>query len=96
MPWAPTTGRMGMALSILSYAGEVRLGILTDEGLVPGPETILTEFQAEFEALLVAAQGVGRLLASSEVAERSSVSVEPVEPRPRADPQDALGILGQG
>jgi diacylglycerol O-acyltransferase len=52
LPWAPTTGRMGVAVSILSYAGEVRLGLLTDKGLVPAPETIIDAFHAEFEALL--------------------------------------------
>lgn len=51
MAWVPTTGRMGVGISVLSYAGEVRLGVLTDEGLAPDPETIITEFHAEFEAL---------------------------------------------
>jgi diacylglycerol O-acyltransferase len=51
LPWAPTTGRMGVAVSILSYAGEVRLGLLTDQGLVPDPETIIDAFDAEFETL---------------------------------------------
>jgi diacylglycerol O-acyltransferase len=39
-------------VSILSYAGEVRLGVLTDEGLVPDPEQIIAAFHAEFEELL--------------------------------------------
>jgi WS/DGAT/MGAT family acyltransferase len=56
LPWAPTTGRMGVAVSILSYAGEVRLGLLTDKGLVPDPETIIDAFHAEFEALLARAR----------------------------------------
>jgi diacylglycerol O-acyltransferase len=53
--WVPTTGRMGVGVSVLSYAGEVRLGVLTDAGLVPDPETIVAGFDAEFEALLVQA-----------------------------------------
>jgi len=52
LPWAPTTGRMGVAVSILSYAGGVRLGLLTDKCLVPDPEAIIDAFHAEFEALL--------------------------------------------
>jgi diacylglycerol O-acyltransferase len=56
LPWAPTTGRMGVAVSILSYAGEVRLGLLTDQGLVPDPKTIIDAFHAEFEALLARAR----------------------------------------
>jgi len=55
LPWAPTTGRMGIALSVLSYAGEVRLGVLADEGLVPEPERVVAGFQAEFDALLAQA-----------------------------------------
>lgn len=55
LPWAPTTGRIGMAVSILSYAGDVRLGFLTDAGLVPDPEAIVKAFHTEFEALLLRA-----------------------------------------
>ncbi len=56
MFWVPQSGRLGMGVSILSYAGEVRMGLITDEGLVPDPETIIAGFQAEFEALLAAAR----------------------------------------
>ena len=56
LPWAPTTGRMGLAVSILSYAGQVRLGILADEGLVPDPKEIIAAFHDEHEALLARAQ----------------------------------------
>jgi diacylglycerol O-acyltransferase len=55
LAWVPTTGRMGVGVSILSYAGEVRLGVLTDEGLVPDPEAIITAFHAEFDDLLTRA-----------------------------------------
>jgi WS/DGAT/MGAT family acyltransferase len=56
LPWAPTTGCIGVAVSILSYAGEVRLGLLTDQGLVPDPERIAEAFHAEFETLLSRAE----------------------------------------
>jgi diacylglycerol O-acyltransferase len=52
LAWVPTTGRIGVGVSVLSYAGEVRLGILTDEGLVPDPEQVIAAFHAEFDALL--------------------------------------------
>jgi hypothetical protein len=52
LPWAPPTGRIGVAVSILSYAGHVQVGVLTDEGLVPDPETIVTAFHDEYEDLL--------------------------------------------
>ena len=55
LPWAPTTGRMGLAISILSYAGQVRLGFLTDQGLVPDPETLVAAFHDEHQALLARA-----------------------------------------
>jgi diacylglycerol O-acyltransferase len=56
LPWAPTTGRMGVAVSILSYAGVVWLGLLTDQGLVPDPERILDAFHAEFQVLRARAE----------------------------------------
>jgi hypothetical protein len=40
-----------MGVSIISYAGKVWLGVATDQGLVPDPETIIAEFQVEFEQL---------------------------------------------
>ena len=52
MAWAPTTGRMGIGISVLSYAGKARLGILTDEGLTPEPETIIAGFHTELGVLL--------------------------------------------
>jgi WS/DGAT/MGAT family acyltransferase len=59
MFWVPLAGGVGVGVSILSYAGQVRLGVLTDVGLVPDPEVIITGFHAEFGALLSVAQEVG-------------------------------------
>jgi diacylglycerol O-acyltransferase len=56
MFWVPQSGHLGMGVSILSYAGRVWLGVITDEGLVPDPETIIVGFQAEFDALLALAR----------------------------------------
>jgi len=56
MFWVPQSGRLGMGVSILSYDGQVWLGVMTDEGLVPDPEAIIAGFQAEFDELLAAAQ----------------------------------------
>jgi hypothetical protein len=50
--WVPQSGRLGLGVSMLSYAGEVCVGIATDAGLVPDPEAIIAEFQAEFDELL--------------------------------------------
>ena len=49
--WVPQSGRLGLGVSILSYAGQVTLGIATDAGLVPDPEAIIRDFHAEFEQL---------------------------------------------
>jgi diacylglycerol O-acyltransferase len=55
MFWVPQSGRLGLGISILSYAGGVMLGVATDEGLVPDPERIVEAFKLEFEALRTAA-----------------------------------------
>jgi hypothetical protein len=39
-------------VSILSYAGEVMVGVVSDVGLVPDPQRIVAGFEAEL-ALLV-------------------------------------------
>jgi diacylglycerol O-acyltransferase len=53
--WVPQSGRLGLGLSILSYRGEVRLGIASDARLVADPERIVDGFYAEWEALLALA-----------------------------------------
>ena len=52
MFWVPCSGKAAMGISILSYGGEVRLGLATDEGLIPDPENIIDGFYSEFDALL--------------------------------------------
>jgi len=49
--WVPQSGRVGMGVSICSYAGEVRLGVATDAGLVPDPEAIVRAFTEEVAEL---------------------------------------------
>jgi diacylglycerol O-acyltransferase len=48
----PHTARLGLGISILSYAGQVRLGVITDAGLAPDPERIIEGFDTEFDQLL--------------------------------------------
>jgi diacylglycerol O-acyltransferase len=59
MFWVPQSGRLGLGVSILSYAGRVWLGVMTDRGLVPDPETIVDRFHAEFDELLEMARAAG-------------------------------------
>jgi hypothetical protein len=40
-----------MGISILSYAGNVRLGLATDAGLIPDPQRIIDGFEAELERM---------------------------------------------
>ncbi len=51
MFWVPQAGRLGMGISILSYAGNIHLGIVTDAGLVPCPAEVLAGVVAEVEQL---------------------------------------------
>lgn len=52
MFWVPQSGRLGLGLSILSYAGEVLVGVASDAGLVPDPERIVTGFEEEMARLV--------------------------------------------
>jgi len=52
MFWVPQSGRLGLGISILSYAGNVYVGIATDAGLIPEPDEILLGFYAEYDGLL--------------------------------------------
>ena len=50
--WVPQSGHMGLGVSIFSYDGQVVVGVASDKGLVPDPESIATAFEEEFEALV--------------------------------------------
>ncbi len=49
--WAPTSGHMGMSVSIFSYRGEVTVGLMVDAALVPDPDHIAGRLSDELEAL---------------------------------------------
>ncbi len=53
MFWVPQSGDIGMGVSILSYAGGVQFGLITDAGMVPDPEHVIAGFRPEFERLLL-------------------------------------------
>lgn len=50
--WVPQSGDIGMGVSILSYAGKVQFGLITDAALTPDPEAIVNRFAGEFERYL--------------------------------------------
>jgi WS/DGAT/MGAT family acyltransferase len=54
MFWVPQSGDIGMGVSILSYAGGVQFGLITDAGRVPDPGRVVAGFGAELERLVLA------------------------------------------
>lgn len=52
--WAPVSGNVAMSVSIFSYAGSVSIGVMTDAGLVPDPQTIIGAFAEELAGLSAA------------------------------------------
>lgn len=57
MFWVPVSGRLGLGLSILSYNDQVRVGITTDQNLVPDPEALVEEFHMALEEMKREATG---------------------------------------
>ena len=49
--WVPHPGRLGLGVSILSYAGEVRIGVRADEAVVIDPADMASRIEAEAAAL---------------------------------------------
>lgn len=54
MFWVPQSGNIGVGVSILSYAGGVQFGLITDKRLCPHPQQIIDGFAPEFEQLVLA------------------------------------------
>ncbi|MEN9418451.1 MAG: hypothetical protein RI988_2071, partial [Pseudomonadota bacterium] len=54
MFWVPASGNIGVGVSILSYAGGVQFGLMTDEQRCADPQAIIEQFAPEFEILLLA------------------------------------------
>ena len=66
MFWVPRSGDVAIGISIISYAGNVSLGIATDTRVAPDPEKIIEYFSDDFSRLLQ--------LAKEDVLHRSSTS----------------------
>jgi diacylglycerol O-acyltransferase len=49
--WAPTSGHIGMSVSIFSYRGEVTIGLMVDAALIPDPDEIVSQVERELSAL---------------------------------------------
>jgi WS/DGAT/MGAT family acyltransferase len=51
MFWVPQSGHLGIGISILSYAGQVWVGIAVDTDLIPEPRLFIDAFQEEIRDL---------------------------------------------
>lgn len=49
--WAPTSGHIGMSVSLFSYRGEVTVGLMVDAALIPDPDQVITQLERELHAL---------------------------------------------
>ncbi len=49
--WVPQAGSVGLGVSILSYAGEVTIGMAADRNLVPEPSRLVASAEAEMADL---------------------------------------------
>ena len=52
MFWVPSSGDIGVGVSILSYGGAVQFALITDAALCPEPQQIIDLFEPEFQKLL--------------------------------------------
>ena len=53
--WVPQSGTIGLGVSLLSYAGRVYFGVISDRELTERPDHVAARFAPEFEKLLLAA-----------------------------------------
>ena len=90
MFWVPMSGHLGLGISILSYAGEVMVGVAADAGLVPDPGRIVGAFERELRGLMMPAsqRRAGR------TGERKRPLSNPGRPRKRA--RAARGLASPG
>jgi len=54
MFWVPSSGDIGLGVSILSYAGGVQFGLIADQARCPDPQSVIDRFGPQFEMLLLA------------------------------------------
>jgi len=49
--WVPQAARLGLGVSALSYAGEMRIGVASDAGIVDEPREIVRGLEADLDEL---------------------------------------------
>lgn len=85
MFWVPQPAGLGIGLSIMSYAGDVIVGLATDAGLIPDPEIIIEGFHAEMNALQQRAE-----------IRRRRFAAKPVETQVEEKPSRCRGVTKEG
>lgn len=50
--WVPQAGTIGLGVSVLSYAGQVTIGVAADRNLVPDPAQLVAGVEAELRELV--------------------------------------------
>jgi hypothetical protein len=79
MFWVPCSGRLGIGVSIFSYAGSLWVGIATDASLVPDPQKIVGGFHDEMAALIALATQVKTESPATESPAESATPPEPAK-----------------
>ena len=51
MFWVPQSGGLGVGVSVLSYAGSVYVGVMTDAEVIDEPRILVQAFEEELHAL---------------------------------------------
>jgi diacylglycerol O-acyltransferase len=70
--WVPQTGSVALGVSILSYAGEVTVGVAADRLVVPEPALLADAFAQELAALTRVPSGRTTRTKGHEVADAGS------------------------
>lgn len=52
MYWVPQSGKLGLGMSLMSYAGEIRLGVTSDAHLIPDPNLLVQDFESAYQECL--------------------------------------------
>ncbi len=52
MFWVPQSGRLALGISMMSYNGNIYVGVASDAGLIPDPDSIINGFYMEYDDLL--------------------------------------------
>lgn len=56
MVWAPTSGRLGFSVTLLSYGGELRIGVAADAHIEADPQALVERFERELASVPQAAR----------------------------------------